>query len=52
MLGEGVDQYMADRATDRHLRARLRKATAWGALDPQKAVDLGIITAAEQAQLA
>lgn len=52
MLGEGVEQYMADRATDRHLRARLRKATAWGALDPQKAVDLGIITAAEQAQLA
>lgn len=51
MLGDGRQQYMADRATDRHLRARLRRATAWGALPTQKAVDLGIISAAEQSQL-
>lgn len=51
MLGDGREQYMADRATDRHLRARLRRATAWGALDGKKAHGLGIISDDELAQL-
>jgi citrate lyase beta subunit len=51
ILGTGVDEYMADRATDRHLRARLRKATAWGALDKEKSKSLGIISSEEYAQL-
>jgi len=51
ILGEGADEYMADRATDRHLRARLRRATAWGALDKEKSQSLGIITQEEYDQL-
>lgn len=51
MLGAGHDAYMADRATDRHLRARLRRATAWGSLDANEALRLGIITADEFNQL-
>ena len=51
MLGEGREAYMADRATDRHLRARLRRATAWGVLPPDKALALGIITETEQRDL-
>ena len=51
ILGSGAQEYMADRATDRHLRARLRKATAWGALDKDRSKELGIITADEYAQL-
>lgn len=51
MLGAGHDAYMADRATDRHLRARLRRATAWGTLAPEKAHELGIVTADEYRQL-
>lgn len=47
MIGDGRNAYMADRATDRHLRARLRRATAWGAVPVQKALDLGIISAEE-----
>lgn len=38
---------MSDRATDRHARAKLRKAVALGRLDPTKAVSLGVITQAE-----
>ena len=51
MLGEGTQAYMADRATDRHLRARLRRATAWGVLDPAKALELGLITESEHSDL-
>jgi len=51
MLGEGAAAYMADRATDRHVRARLRRATAWGQLDANLAVNLGIIAAAERDEL-
>lgn len=51
MLGVGQNSYMADRATDRHLRARLRKACAWGLLDARKALDLGLITKQEEAEL-
>ncbi|HBA33533.1 MAG TPA: hypothetical protein DCZ12_05310, partial [Gammaproteobacteria bacterium] len=52
MIGEGSKEYMADRATDRHLRARLRRATAWGALSADKALSLGIITEQEKKDLA
>lgn len=52
MIGTGKAAYMADRATDRHLRARLRRATAWGLLEPEKAVQLGIISPAEKKPLA
>lgn len=52
MIGEGAAAYMADRATDRHLRARLRRATAWGILPAGKAFELGIISSAERDQLA
>ncbi len=52
MIGEGEKAYMADRATDRHLRARLRRATAWGVLDPARALALGLITPQERAELA
>jgi citrate lyase beta subunit len=47
MLGVGQNAYMADRATDRHLRARLRKACAWGLLDARRALELGLITRQE-----
>lgn len=52
VLGEGREAYMADRATDRHLRARLRRAAAWGVLDVAQAESLGIITADECRSLA
>lgn len=51
MIGRSSGEYMADRATDRHLRARLRRATAWGRLDAQRALDLGIIGEEEFWQL-
>ncbi len=51
IIGEGQDGYMADRATDRHLRARLRKATALGMLDADKALSLDLISKEERAQL-
>lgn len=38
---------MSDRATDRHARVVLRRATALGGFDPQRALDLGIIEPAE-----
>jgi citrate lyase subunit beta/citryl-CoA lyase len=38
---------MTDRANDRHTRALLRKAVAWGALDAKRAVELGVIAADE-----
>ena len=51
ILGDGRTAYMADRATDRHVRARLRRATAAGLLAPEKALELGVITALEKDQL-
>ncbi len=51
MLGAGQNSYMADRATDRHLRARLRRACALGVLDAYTARDLGVITAQEETEL-
>ena len=51
MIGEGKSAYMADRATDRHLRARLRKATAWGVLGAEKAFALGLVTEEEKQTL-
>lgn len=38
---------MSDRATDRHARAVLRRATALGHFDPRRALDLGVIEADE-----
>jgi citrate lyase beta subunit len=38
---------MSDRATDRHARVVLRQATALGRFDPQRALSLGVIAAAE-----
>jgi len=52
MLGEGRAAYMADRATDRLVRARLRKAAAWGRLPSAKALELGIVSEAEAKTLA
>lgn len=51
IIGEGMNAYMADRASDRHVRARLRRAAAWGLLDPARAEALGLITPQERAQL-
>ena len=51
VMGEGADAYMADRATDRHLRARLRRATAWRRIDAARAHALGVITDAELQEL-
>jgi len=42
---------MTDRANDRHTRAVLRKAVAWGALDAARGVELGVITEAERNEL-
>lgn len=42
---------MSDRATDRHARARLRKAVALGRIDATRAAALGIIDPSELAQL-
>lgn len=50
VMGEGASAYMADRATDRHLRARLRRATAWGQLSPDRAQAMGLITDTERDQ--
>lgn len=51
VMGEGAGAYMADRATDRHLRARLRRATAWRRIDPARARALGVINNAELREL-
>ena len=51
IIGEGASAYMADRATDRHLRMRLRRAAAWGLLPASQAEQLGLISAAERADL-
>lgn len=41
---------MADRATDRHARMLLRRATAAGSFDPDRALRLGVIEAHELAE--
>lgn len=51
MLGEGQNAYMADRATDRHLRARLRKACAWRLLEVSRALELDLISKQEADEL-
>jgi citrate lyase subunit beta/citryl-CoA lyase len=51
IVGEGMQAYMADRASDRHLRSRLRRAAAWGLLPAAEAARLGVISEAECAQL-
>jgi citrate lyase beta subunit len=51
MLGDGATAYMADRATDRHVRERLRRAAAWGKLDASRARQLGIVGETDLAQL-
>ena len=38
-----IEGLMADRATDRHARVRLRRAVATGHFDPGRALDLGVI---------
>lgn len=38
---------MSDRATDRHARVLLRRATALGRFDPQRALALGVVDAQE-----
>ena len=42
-----IEGVMSDRATDRHARARLRKAVALGRVDVARALKIGIITDAE-----
>ena len=42
---------MSDRATDRHARTLLRRATAAGRFDPRRAVALGVISREEATQL-
>ena len=51
IVGEGMQAYMADRASDRHLRSRLRRAAAWGLLPAAEAARLGVISASECAEL-
>lgn len=46
-----IEGVMSDRATDRHARARLRKAVALGRIDPARAAALGIIDQGEVGQL-
>jgi citrate lyase beta subunit len=46
-----IEGVMSDRATDRHARARLRKATALGIIDAARATALGIITESEAKEL-
>lgn len=51
IVGEGMQAYMADRASDRHVRSRLRRAAAWGLLPAAEAARLGLISEAERAEL-
>jgi citrate lyase beta subunit len=43
----GARGELLDIGTDRHVRSKLRRATAWGLLAPETAVRLGIITPEE-----
>jgi len=42
---------MADRASDRHARSRLRKAISLGLLDAGKGLDLGLISREEYEEI-
>jgi citrate lyase beta subunit len=46
-----IDGVMSDRATDRHARVLLRRATAAGRFDPRRAHQLGVITDSELAEV-
>jgi len=52
IVGTGMQAYMADRASDRHVRSRLRRAAAWGLLPAAQAARLGLISEAERTALA
>jgi citrate lyase subunit beta/citryl-CoA lyase len=41
---------LLDIGTDRHVRSKLRRATAWGLLSADRALELGLITAEESHQ--
>jgi citrate lyase beta subunit len=43
----GARGELLDIGTDRHVRNQLRRATAWGYVEPRRAADLGVITQAE-----
>lgn len=45
-----IDGVMSDRATDRHARVVLRRATAAGRFDPARAHELGLISDSELAE--
>ena len=51
IVGEGMQAYMADRASDRHVRSRLRRAAAWRLLPAADAARLGLISDAERDEL-
>lgn len=51
IVGEGMQAYMADRASDRHVRSRLRRAAAWGLLPAADAARLRLISETERAEL-
>jgi citrate lyase beta subunit len=42
-----IDGVMSDRATDRHARVILRRATALGRFDPDRSLALGVISPEE-----
>lgn len=44
-----IEGVMSDRATDRHARVQLRRATANGWLRPERALALGVIASSELA---
>lgn len=46
-----IEGVMSDRATDRHARVLLRRATAMGRFDTQRALRLGVIDASESDEL-
>jgi citrate lyase subunit beta/citryl-CoA lyase len=46
-----ISGVMSDRATDRHARMVLRRATALGRFDPQRALELGVIEPDELADV-
>lgn len=51
IIGEGAAAQMADRATDRHLRSRLRRAAAIGVLSADVACEVGLVNQTERDEL-
>jgi citrate lyase beta subunit len=45
----GARGELLDIGTDRHVRSKLRRATAWGLLAPERALELGVVSAEEAA---